>query len=207
MAATLIADAKTDEEKIERLYDFCRNKIKNTSNDASGLTPDERAKLKDNKNPSDTLKRGMGTGGDIDLLFAALANASGFDARIVLASRSRRSLFRQSDPNAYFVDPQNIGVSIGGKWQFFNPGYNYIPFGMLRWQEEGQPALITDPKRLFGLTCRCRRHKSLVKRNAKLKLSDDGTLEGDIRIEFPAISRSNARKTWMPSPKTNVKRA
>ncbi len=185
LAGTLIADAKSDDEKLERLFEFCRTKIKNTSNDASGLTPDERAKLKANKNPADTLKRGMGTGGDVDLLFAALANASGFDARIVLAPDRGDLFFDKSIPNSYFIDPQNIAVNVGGNWKFFNPGYNYIPFGMLRWQEEGEQALITDPKQpVWVNTPMSPPEKSKVKRNAKLKLSDDGTLEGDISVEF-----------------------
>jgi Transglutaminase-like superfamily len=185
MAATLVADAKSDDEKLERLFDFCRTKIKNVSNDASGLTPDERAKLKENKNPSDTLKRGAGTSGDVDQLFAALANASGFDARIVLAPDRGDLFFDKTVPNSYFIDPMNIAVNIGGTWKFFNPGYSYIPFGMLRWQEEGQPSLITDPKQpVWVETPMSKPDKSLVKRIAKLKLSDDGMLEGDIRIEY-----------------------
>ncbi|HEU4507750.1 MAG TPA: DUF3857 domain-containing protein [Pyrinomonadaceae bacterium] len=184
-AAALIADAKTDDEKVARLFDFCREKIKNTSNDASGLSPDERAKLKDNKNPSDTLKRGQGTTRDIDLLFAALANAAGFDARIVLAPDRGDMFFDKSLPNDYFVDPQNIAVKVGDTWKFYNPGYNYVPMGMLRWQEEGQPSLITDPKNPVWVDSPISSHeKSLLKREAKFKLSDDGTLEGDVRIEF-----------------------
>ena len=185
LAGTLTADAKSDDEKLQRLFEFCRAKIKNTSNDASGLTPDERAKLKANKNPSDTLKRGMGDGGDIDLLFAALANASGFDARIVLSPDRGDIFFDKSLPNAYFIRPQSIAVNVGGTWKFFNPGYNYVPFGMLRWQEEGEPALITDAKQpVWVMTPLSGPEKSNIKRNAKLKLSDDGTLEGDVSLEF-----------------------
>ncbi len=80
-AAAAIGDATTPEQKIERLFEFCRTQIKNTSNDVSGLTSEARAKLKTNKTPSDTLKRGMGTGNDIDMLFMALATASGLEAR------------------------------------------------------------------------------------------------------------------------------
>jgi len=185
MATSLIADAKTDDEKIARLFEFCRTKIKNTSNDASGLTPDERAKLKDNKNPSDTLKRGQGTTGDIDLLFAALANAAGFDARITLSPDRGDLFFNKGLPNGYFIDPQNIAVNVGGTWKFYNPGYNYVPLGMLRWQEEGEEALITDSKNPVWVKTPMSEHtKSLVKRSAKLKLSEDGTLEGDVRVEF-----------------------
>lgn len=185
LAPTLVADAKSDDEKLERLFEFCRTKIKNASNDASGLTSDERARLKDNKNPSDTLKRGVGTSVDIDWLFAALANAAGFDARIVLSPDRGDQFFDKSVANSYFVYPLNIAVNVGGTWKFFNPGYSYIPFGMLRWQEEGQPALITDPKLpVWVETPMSKADKSLVKRTAKLKLSDDGTLEGDVRLEY-----------------------
>jgi transglutaminase-like putative cysteine protease len=185
MAASLVADAKSDDEKIARLFAFCRTRIRNTSNDASGLTPDERAKLKDNKTPSDTLKRGQGTTGDIDLLFAALANAAGFDARIVLSPDRGDLFFDKALPNGYFIDPQNIAVNVGGTWRFYNPGYNYVPLGMLRWQEEGEYALITDPKNPVWVTTPMSSYtQSLAKRTAKLKLSEDGTLEGDVRVEF-----------------------
>lgn len=181
MAVSLTANAKTDDEKIANLFDFCRLKIKTTR----GLTPDERAKLKDNKSPADTLKRGIGTSGDIDLLFAALATSIGFDARIVLASDRGDIFFDKSLPNAYFLRPQNIAVNVGGTWKFFNPGYNYIQLGMLRWQEEGLESLITDPKNPVWMNTPMSSHeKSLVKRTAKMKLGEDGTLEGDVRVEF-----------------------
>src|SRR4030095_9525032 len=88
-AKTAIGDATAPDQKIERLFEFCRSKIKNINDDASGLTSEALTNLKENKVPTDTLKRGMGTGLDIDMLFAALATAAGFDARVVnLADRS-----------------------------------------------------------------------------------------------------------------------
>jgi hypothetical protein len=56
-SAAAIAGASTPEEKLEKIFEFCRSKIKNTNDDASGLTADDRAKLKENKSPADTLKR------------------------------------------------------------------------------------------------------------------------------------------------------
>jgi hypothetical protein len=188
LAATLTADAKTSDEKLQRLFEFCRTKITNFTNDASGVSPEERKKLKENKSPSETLKRGMGTGGNIDFLFAALAQSAGFDARLVM-SPDRGDIFFDQDirniTDDYFLFPSNIAVNVDGKWKFFNPGYNYIPFGMLRWQEESVQALITDPKTPEWVeTPMSEPGKSLVKRRAKLKLTDDGTMEGDVTIEY-----------------------
>ena len=185
MAASLTADAKGSDEKLQRLFEFCRDKITNTSNDASGITPDDRKKLKDNKSPSDTLKRAMGTSSDVDLLFASLASASGFDARIVLAPDRGDIFFDKELPNAYFLQPSNIAVNVDGAWKFFNPGYNYVPFGMLRWQEEGEQVLITDPKEPVWLNSPMSiPDKSKIKRRAHLKLAEDGTVEGDVQLEY-----------------------
>lgn len=184
-AASIIGDAKTPDEKIGRLFSFCREKIRNVSDDASGMTAEERKKLKENRSPADTLKRGIGNGADVDLLFAALATAAGYDARIVLAPDRGDLFFNKAIANAYFLNPSNIAVRLGEEWKFYNPGYNYIPIGMLRWQEEGLEALITDPKQPVWVNIPLSTHdKSLVKRSGKLKLSEDGTLEGDVKVEF-----------------------
>src|SRR6185503_13738175 len=98
-----IAGATTPEEKLQKIFEFCRSKIKNTNDDASGLTADDRAKLKENKSPSDTLKRGMGTGRDIDMLFAAMAIAAGFDARVVRLSDRSDTFFDKSFADDYFI--------------------------------------------------------------------------------------------------------
>jgi transglutaminase-like putative cysteine protease len=184
-ALSVTGDAATPDEKLERLYNFVRTKIKNIYDDASNLSAEEIAKAKTNRSPSDTLKRGMGHGLDIDLLFAALANAAGFDARIVLVADRGDIFFDPSFTNPYFLEPYNVAVKVGDQWRFFDPGFNHVPPGMLRWQEEGQDALVTDPKEpVWVKTPVTPAEKSLVKRTAKLTLSDDGTLEGDVEIQY-----------------------
>ncbi|HYY58961.1 MAG TPA: DUF3857 domain-containing protein [Pyrinomonadaceae bacterium] len=184
-AATVIGDAATPEEKLERLFNYVRANIKNVRDDASGMSAEELAKVKVNKSPGDTLKRGMGDGEDIDLLFAALATAAGFDARLVLIADRSDIFFDPGFANAYFLRPTDVAVRVGDQWRFYNPGYRYAPMGMLIWQEEGQDALVTDPKDpVFVKTPVTPAEKSLVKRTAKLSLSDDGTLEGDVTIEY-----------------------
>jgi hypothetical protein len=56
---------------------------------------------------------------------------------------------------------------------------------MLRWQEEGIKSLVTDSKEpAFVETPISPAEKSAKKRTAKLRLSEDGTLEGEVRIEY-----------------------
>lgn len=186
-AAEAVADATTPEEKLKRIDKYVRTKIKNIYDDAVGLTPEDRAKLKVNKSPSDTLKRGQGTAEDIDMLFIAMANAAGLDANIVEMGDRSRIFFDRTIPTSYFLTQHAIAVRTENGWRFFDPASPYVPFGMLPWKSEGQEVLVLDSKNkefAFVDTPMSPPDKSLEKRSAKLRLSEDGTLEGDVRIEY-----------------------
>jgi hypothetical protein len=183
--AEAIGDATTPQEKLLRLFNFSRDKIKNVNDDAAGISKAERAKIKENKTPTDTLKRGTGTGEDIDVLFAAMANAAGLDARITRTSDRGQIFFNNASTDRYWLNGYNVAVLLDGQWRFFDPASKYVPFGMLRWQEEGQKTLIPDPKEAIWVqTPISEPEKSVMKRTAKLTLADDGTVEGDVRIEY-----------------------
>jgi hypothetical protein len=188
-AATITGDAMTPEQKIQRLFEFCRSKIKNIERDVSAISESDLSRLKDQKTAADTLKRGSGTGQHINILFAALAAAAGFDARLAkICDRGDiffDARFADAFVRLYFMRSSNIAVNIDNKWRFFDPASTYVPYGMLRWQEEAQQALIVDPLfEEFKLTPLSPAEKSLKKRTGKLRLSEDGTLEGDVRMMF-----------------------
>jgi hypothetical protein len=184
-AAEVVGDAATPEQKIERLFHFCRTQIRNAYDDASGLTAEQREKLKENKSPADTLKRGVGTPRDIDLLFAAMATAAGLDARVATISDREDIFFDATFPDSIFLSTFVIAVRVGDHWRFYEPSSPYVPAGMLRWQQEGVTALISDPKEPLFLTTPISGHeRSLTKRSAKLRLDAEGALEGEVRIEY-----------------------
>jgi Transglutaminase-like superfamily len=184
-AAEAVGDASAPEQKLERLVAFCRTKIKNVYDDTTVMSEQERKKLKENRSPADTLKRGYGNGRDIDLLFAALATAAGFETRLINLPNRGDMFFNPSLPDDYFLSVYDVAVKVGADWKFIDPSSNYVPFGMLRWQQEGQQALLADPKDpVFVSTPISPAESSMEKRTAKLRLSEDGTLEGEVRIEY-----------------------
>jgi len=72
-AAEITAKAKTGEEKVLLLVDFCKTAIKNSQTEA--VSAEERLEADKNKIPEDTLVQGIGTVEDIRFLFVALATA------------------------------------------------------------------------------------------------------------------------------------
>jgi hypothetical protein len=205
-AAAAMGDAVTDEQKLERLFEFCRAKIKNVEDDSSGLTDTTRSQVKENKSPADTLRRGIGTSEEINLLFCALAEAAGFTARPAYVA-SRDDLFytpSQGDflGNLYFMRSSKVAVRVGSEWRFFDPASRYVPYNGLRWQEEGVKAMILDPvQTLYVPTPISDFSKSVQKRVARLALAADGTLEGDVRIEYTghfAVEKKEAAEKQSP---------
>jgi hypothetical protein len=183
-SAEIVGDAATPEQKLERLYEFCRTKIKNLDDDALNLPFEVRVKLKD-ESPADTLKKMEGRSNDIGGLFAALAIAAGFEARPAIMADRSDIFFDPGFADSYFMSMVVIAVKVNDAWRFFDPSEMYMPFGMLAWQSESQDAIITDPKDPnFFRTPLSAPDKSLEKRTAKLTLDSEGTLEGEVRIEY-----------------------
>lgn len=208
-AATIIGDATDPDQKLQRLLEFCRTKIKNVNDDAEKLTADDRKKLKENKSPSDTLKNAYGTSTDIDMLFSALAIGAGFDVRSISLSDRSDIFFDPNTADDYFLRVIDVAVKVGDGWRVIDPSSKYVPYGMLRWEQEGIPGLVSDPKEpTFINTALSPAEKTLSRRSAKLRLSEDGTLEGDVRVEYTghaAVSRKeeldekspNEREEWL----------
>lgn len=183
-AAELVEGVTAPEEKVGKIFDFCRTNIKNTDDKSSGISAEELEKLKENKKPADTLKRGVGPGIDINLLFAALANAAGFEARVALVPDRGKRFFERDVVVPGALRPANIAIRFGGTWKFYDPGFHYVTPGMLRWQEEGVDALIADQSPSWVQTPMSPPDKSKETRVAKLSLDENGTLEGDVSIEY-----------------------
>jgi Domain of Unknown Function with PDB structure (DUF3857)/Transglutaminase-like superfamily len=183
-AAEITVGATTPEEKLAKIFEWCRTNIKNTNDINAGFSEDDIEKLKENKKPSDTLKRGVGPGIDINLLFAALAKAAGFEVRIALLPDRGKVLFNKNEVIPGALRPSNIAVKVGEQWQFFDPGLPYVEKGMLRWQEEGVDALLVAESPVWVKTPLTPADKSKEKHVAELKLDENGTLEGDVTVEF-----------------------
>src|ERR1041384_4257118 len=54
--AEIVAGATTSDDKVVKIFEFCRAHIKNTDDKNAGFSDEELEKLKENKKPSDTLR-------------------------------------------------------------------------------------------------------------------------------------------------------
>jgi len=182
-ARELTATAQNDDEKLRNIYDCTQKQIRNVSFDTA-LTDEQRENIK-NKKATDALKRGMGDAADIDLLFAALARAAGFDVNIMLSGDRSDNFFNyEKDRGIRYIHRSGIAIRRGNEWKPFNPGTPFMPFGMTYWHDELISTMIAGGGGYNWIRLPLADHtKNLSRRTAKLKLLEDGTLEGLIRVE------------------------
>jgi hypothetical protein len=185
VTAELISGFDKPEDQLAALDSFCRTKIRNVTSGAFHSTAEERKAVKENHSAGDTLKQKAGRGLDIDYLFVAMATAAGFDARIARIPDRSDSFFNPQRPTTYFINNRSVAVKVGDNWTFFDPSTPYLERGMLRWQEEGQRSLVSDPKEgFFAKTQYSSPQRSQRQRTGNFKLRDDGTLEGTVQYVY-----------------------
>jgi hypothetical protein len=205
LAAEVTTGQTSDEAKLEALAKFCKTKIKNIRHPLSGISSADLKGWKPAEKPSKTVESGMGTGGDINQLFVALANAAGYDARVARMVGKDQYFFEPSFTNPYFLNRDSVAVSVKGQWRFFDLSDPFVESGMLSWPEEGVQALICDPKEpLFVPTPISDPERNLSKRIGHFELLEDGTLEGTVEVVL--TGHIGARRKYSLTSRTDAER-
>ena len=192
--ATIIGSATSPEDKVAAIFQFCKEKIKNITFDTS-LTEDQKDDIKPNKSTYDTYKKMQGTKVDVNELFASLATAAGFDVRLAFGGDRSEKFFNPAQAHTSFIHFTAIAVMVGNKWQYYSPGSRFVPAGLLDWSEEDTSVLLLNYKDYMKReTPVSTPDQSKALRTGRFKLSEDGTLEGTVRIEYTG-HLSNRYKT------------
>jgi hypothetical protein len=191
-AEELTRNVSTEDAKLRRIYDYVQKEIKNVDYDRL-LTEEERDDL-DHDHAEDTIKRGMGNSIYLELLFAALAKASGFEVNLAFSGNRNVAFFTPDKyPFSSFIHLGGVAVKSGTGWKFFNASVPYLPYGSLSWYEEGVVAMLIGPDGFVWHNVPVSGPEtSPAKRTGTLSITADGTLEGKVRLEYSgqqAVSR------------------
>lgn len=192
--ATLVAPTDDLETKLHKIYDYCCTKIVNRHRDNVSLTSEQKKKLKDNENASDTLKQGNGTPYDINLAFASLARAAGADVRLALCNDRSVMLYSSKIGAPFLLPDVVVAIKAGDRWRFFDPGSSYLPFGQLNWSNCDTNALLSGPKEgELVATEGPPAEFSIRNRSGRFTLDTDGVLEGDVTVTYSGLYADEVR--------------
>jgi hypothetical protein len=185
-ARRVTAGIEDPQQKLRAIYGRAQE-IKNLSYDrALTRRRREELKIKDNRTVADVFSRGYGLRSDITRSFAAMAEAAGFEVRVVRALTRDDKLFDKNLCGLYSqFDSELAMVKIDGADKLFDPATPFCPMGIIRWSCGGSVCLApSDSPPLFLPTPAYPPDTALTQREIALALNLEGNLSGTAVVVF-----------------------
>ena len=184
----IVSPNDPQEVKLRKIYDRVQQ-IRNTSYELRKTEQEaKREKEKVAENVEDVWKRGYGNGVQLTWLFLGLVRAAGFEAYGCWVSDRRQYFFSPNTMESRKLDANVVLVKLNGKDLYFDPGAEFTPYGLLTWSETGVPGLRLDRNGGTWIqTTLPASSESRMERQAKLKLSDAGDLEGKLTVTYTGL--------------------
>ena len=193
--ASIISANDSTEDKLRKIYARVQQ-MRNTSYEQEKTEQEEkRDKEKAPGNVEDIWKKQYGDGQELTWLFLALARAAGFEASGAWVADRHNYFFYPQSMDGRRLDANVVVVKLNGKDAFFDPGADFIPYGMLPWVETGTKGLKLDKDGGTWIdTPVPESRESTIHRKADLKLNGEtGELEGTLVVTYTGLEASQRR--------------
>jgi hypothetical protein len=191
LAQQVVAGASTDEEKLQKIYDYCQTEIANTTFDPL-ITDEMREKMPTVESLKDVIKHKSAEAGYIDALFAGMALGLGYDARPAFIGDRSKMFTALRNIDESFLELAAIGVKLPAGWKYFSPGNKFLRAGQLPWIRESSMAELVSEKQFQWVeTPYSDFQASLTRRTGNFELHEDGSLTGTAMLEMsgqPALA-------------------
>jgi hypothetical protein len=190
----IVSPGDAPEVKLQKIY-IRLEQVRNLSFETAKSEEEaKRDKSKKVENAADVLKNNYANGAQITWAFLGLARAAGLDSYGLMLSRRNEYFFNEKRMNKQELDTNAVLVKVNGKEMFFDPGSLYVPYGLLPWEETAAKGLKLDKEGGTWIqTPLPDSAASQIQRVANLKLSDDGTLEGTVKLTYTGLEAWSRR--------------
>jgi uncharacterized protein DUF3857 len=188
VVAQIVSPSDAPEVKLRKIYDRVQQ-IRNKSYELKKTEQEEkRDKEKPVENVEELWKRGYGNGVQLTWLYLALVRAAGFEAYGCWVSNRSQYFFNPKTMESGRLNSNVVLVKLNGKDLYFDPGAEYTPFGLLTWSETSVFGLRLDKDGGTWIqTTLPAASESRMERRAKLRLTDNGDLEGKVTVTYTGL--------------------
>lgn len=183
----LLEGADDHQERLRRLYDYCQNQIENLAwiDTPEGRRALQKAHDRELRDASEVFNFRKGTPQEIDILFAAMARAAGFEARVSFNAPVDFLTKIDIVGGWKFLDHFSVAVGQNWQWQFYSPGQADAPLGMRPWVDEGTLGMLVFAGGVsYEASPVSPPESNLHQRTARLHLADGDTLRGTVEEIF-----------------------
>jgi hypothetical protein len=194
--AKSVAPGDSPEQKLRKLYAFVTT-LENQSFRPKRQEEEEKAiSLKPNEGAEDVLRQRSGTHDDLNRLFAAMARAAGIPAWMMWVPTRDDTFFQRELMSTYQLSNEIAVVQLNGKDVFLDPGTKYCPYGLLDWRYSGSQGLRQKSEKETEIveSPLSDYNQAQIQRLARVQLSDDGKVEGSLKVGFYGLEAMNRRQ-------------
>jgi len=184
-ALEAVGNETDPEKKLRKLYARVQQ-VRNLSYEPRRDRDEMKAEnLKRNDYVGDVLHHGYGFQDEITILFIVMARAAGFEVSDIHASDRKEMFFSKELLSLGRREAILAGVTVGGKEIYLAPGTKFCPFGLVPWHHTSTDALRLDKKGgTFIKIPPDSYDKSMTQRVAVVSIGENGTLKGEIAVQF-----------------------
>ena len=185
----IVGQGDSPEVKLQKIYARVQQ-IRNTTYETHKSEQEEkREKLKPAGSVEDVWKAGFGSNQEINWVFLGLARAAGFEASPCWVSTRNAYIFAKERRNPTELNANVVLVKLNGKDTYLDPGTPFTPFGLLPWAKAAAPGLKLDKDGgSWILTTLPSSADSRIERTAALKLTNEGDLNGKLKLSFTGLA-------------------
>lgn len=192
--AQIVSPDDAPELKLRKIYARTQ-KLRNLSYQAQ-LSEQEakREKIKLPSSAEEVLKLGYGNGWAVTWTFLALVRGAGFEASPCLVASRNEYFFRKERLNSSELNTNVVLVQVAGKELYLDPGAAFTPYGLLPWTETGVQGLKLDKDGgKWIVTTIPDSDASRIERKAQMKLAEDGSLDGTVKLTITGLAAQARR--------------
>lgn len=184
LAASLTDAAPNEDAKLDSLLQWLRTRFTVVYSNSSDAMKARHLRPVDT-GPAAIAQSG-GTPIAANLALATLTRASGLETRLLRVASCEDFFFAQGFMlHEGFIPNVQLAVRLDGVWRSLDAGQRYLGTDMLPWSQESQLGLFCDPDSShFIATSVAAASRSKCVRVAELALSENGDVEGDIRLQL-----------------------
>lgn len=199
----VVSPGDSPEVKLRKLYARAQQ-IRNLSfEDRKSQQEVKFENVKKVSNAEDILRDGYGTAREIDILFVGLARAAGFEATDLRVARRDSAIFVPQIKDDAQLGSDVVWVKAGDKEYYLDPGSKFFPFGLLPWYETEVSGLrLADGGVQNVQTPRPESKDALLMRHADLKIGSDGSIQGNLQVDFSGEEGAELRRQMFKEDET-----
>jgi len=192
--AEIVSPNDSTELKLEKIYARVQQ-LRNMSFEAEKTAQQQkREKEKWPKDAEEVWKWQRGNGTQLTWLFVALARAAGIEVYGVWIAERSSLLFSPRTMDSHWLTTNVALVKLNGKDVYFDPGYAFVPFGMLPLRATGVSGYKLDKTGGGWIkTTLPDSAQSRIERKAELRVTDTDDLEGKLTVTFIGLESSGRR--------------